>query len=110
MRKIEQEMNQAIIQEVKWKKDNTEVVVLDTMLLIKLHGNTIAKLDRVTREFSISSGGWATRTTCSRLNALVGRLFKVNIVKGELLLSKLDKKDFKVVKQIVVNSGWVLVA
>ena len=110
MRKIEQEMNQAIIQEVNWKKDNTEVVVLDNVIKVYLYGKAIAELNLVTNELFISSAGFPTRTTCSRLNALVGRFYRVNLKGGILILSKLDKNEFNLVKQVVVNSGWVLVS
>ena len=103
MRKIEREMNRASIKEVNWKKDNTEVVVSDAVLLIKLHGNIIAKLDRVTREFSIRSAGLATRTTASRLNSLVGRFYRVNLKDGKLILSKIDKQN-NVIRSFVLPS------
>ena len=105
MKKIETEMNRAIILHQGWKKDNTEVVIIDNVSLhVKLHGNIIAA--KHGNSLIVSSAGWATRTTSSRLNALVGRFFKVNIKQGSLVLSKLSKKDFTIVEQKVLTTDF----
>ena len=109
MKKIELEMNRAINSATNWGKDNTRVAVWDNLIEVSLYGNVIAKLNRTTQELSISSAGYPTRTTASRLNALVGRNFKVNIKDGSLILSKLDK-DFKVSKQRILTTDFALVA
>lgn len=105
MKKIETEMNRAIILHQGWKKDNTEVVIIDNIsLLVRLHGKIIAMVDK--GELIVSSAGYPTRTTCSRLNALVGRFFKVNIKQGNLVLSKLSKEDFTIVEQKVLTTDF----
>lgn len=105
MRKIETEMNRAIILHQGWRKDNTEVIIVnDTTLLVRLHGKIIAMIDG--GELLVSSAGYPTRTTCSRLNALVGRFFKVNIKQGNLVLSKLSKEDFTIVEQKVLTPDF----
>jgi hypothetical protein len=50
--------------------------------VLKLHGNTIAMIDPVTRNISVTLAGWNTPTTRDRLNGLcellgLGRLFYV---------------------------------
>lgn len=78
MRKIEQQMIDAIRQRKNWKKGNTEVrVVGNAEVHVWLHGNLIAALT-FTFPFSgypeciwISCAGWPTRTTCSRLRTLL---------------------------------------
>ena len=51
---------------------------------VLLHGNLIAWLDTATNDLSISSAGWETVTTKSRLNALLdefcdgARIFQKN--------------------------------
>ena len=75
MRKIEEQMNMAIrsrrtgrvqIYSSLLKKDGitTEIDVL-------LHGNCIAWFDTASNDFNISSAGWETVTTKSRLNAIL---------------------------------------
>ena len=74
MRQIERQMNEAILNRKDFRKDNTEVYnyyCADkncTASIVKLHGNTIAKIDDT---LQICDAGWQTVTTKSRLNALL---------------------------------------
>ena len=71
MRKIEAEMVKAIQKRKDWKKGNTRVETdSDGITNVYLWGNKIGKLNFVTKEVKLSTCGWATRTTVSRLNAL----------------------------------------
>ncbi len=69
MRKIESQMCAAIQSNKDWKSDNTEVVTQqDGVSYVYLHGNKIAEIgdDYMT----IFDGGYQSKTTKSRLNAL----------------------------------------
>jgi hypothetical protein len=69
MRKIERLMNNAIINGVDFKLDNTEVVNIDGVSVVFLHGNKIAEVgDTFIRLFD---GGFQSNTTKSRLNAIL---------------------------------------
>lgn len=80
-RKIEIEMLRALRHRRAWAKDNTRVVPDyrqdgKPLALVYLHDNHIATLGYgdVNRVVSLSwtMAGWATRTTASRLNAILG--------------------------------------
>lgn len=86
MRKIEQQMNAAITNNVNWQSGNTEVSCdSDGISRVYLHGNKIAEIgdDYV----QIFDGGHQTMTTKSRLNAIL----KEHAIKGECVF----QKDFK---------------
>ena len=69
MRKIEREMNTAIQRVTNWKSSNTEVVAcVDGVSMVYLHGNKIAEIGE--DYMQIFDGGWQSKTTKSRLNAL----------------------------------------
>ena len=70
MRKIEQEMIDAIQENRDWSKANTTVSYNEETgtAVIRLHGNKIAEVDD--DSMTIFDGGWRTNTTKSRLNAL----------------------------------------
>ena len=74
MRKIEQQMINAIKSETDWKSGNTKVVNFfndsDKCVVssVFLHGNKIAEITDT--DMTIFDGGWQTNTTKSRLNAL----------------------------------------
>ena len=70
MRKIEQQMNRAILNNENWQKDNTAVTYDPETNNSKvfLHGNLIAVVGDDYVE--ILDGGWQTTTTKSRLNAI----------------------------------------
>ena len=74
MRKIEQQMIDAIKSETDWKSGNTKVVNFfndgDKCVVtsVFLHDNLIAEVTDT--DMTIFDGGWQTHTTKSRLNAL----------------------------------------
>jgi len=71
MRVIEKQMNDAILNQKDWKKDNTEVVYYsgNDSSDVFLYGNLIARI----HSFSIElfDGGYQSATTKSRLNAIL---------------------------------------
>ena len=69
MRKIESQMNAAILEGRNWASGNTQVTHTDDVVQVRLHGNLIAEIgDGFIRLFD---GGHQTKTTKSRLNALL---------------------------------------
>ena len=77
MRQIEKQMNFALSNKGNFSKDNTSVSYHSSENLseVRLHGNLIAWFDHTKQLLSISSAGWHTNTTKSRLNAL---LYEIN--------------------------------
>ena len=80
MRKIEQQMMQAIHERRDWRSDNTQVVCtvfshgdlnIDRVH-VQLHGSTIAIITDVCVD--VCDYGWQTPTTKSRLNAILHEL------------------------------------
>jgi len=75
MRKIEEKMNKAIRSRENFKLDNTEVFISDTGTAhVYLHDNLIASFtssDMTFHSDCVSCGTWKTRTTKSRLNAML---------------------------------------
>ena len=69
MRKIEQQMNAAIQSNANWSKANTSVRTEDGVSYVYLHGNKIAEVDE--DSVTVFDGGWQTKTTKSRLNAII---------------------------------------
>ena len=87
MRKIESEMISAINNSMDWKSGNTEVVSQqDGVSLVYLHGNKIAEVgdDYLT----LFDGGWQSKTTKSRLNALLGEFGYTCGTKREYVFQK----------------------
>jgi len=84
MRKIEQEMNNAISNNKNWQSANT-AVTFDSETnesKVYLHGNHIAT---VGDDFvQIFDGGWQSNTTKSRLNAILSE----HAIKGECVFQK----------------------
>lgn len=76
MRKIEQEMVEAIKFLNNWSKSNTRVRVCcaDHTRDVYLHNNLIAQIDYKKGEVCLRSCGWKTNTTKSRLNAICDML------------------------------------
>ena len=80
MRKIEQQMLQAIAERRDWRCDNTQVEVVSfphnganiDRIYVRLHGSTIAII--TPDEVDISDCGWQTPTTKSRLNVITFNL------------------------------------
>jgi len=84
MRKIEQQMNNAISNNLNWQSGNTAVVFNKETneSTVFLHGNKIAVIgdDFV----QIFDGGWQSNTTKSRLNAIL----KEHAIDGECVYQK----------------------
>ena len=71
MRKIEKEMQNALRNKVNWSKANTSVSVdNEGNQFVTLHGNLIAQISNF-GDIKLSSCGWQTVTTKSRLNAIL---------------------------------------
>jgi hypothetical protein len=73
MRKIESQMNRAIANRTDWSSSNTRVEFNDSTNCSRvfLHGHNIATVDHSTNAVKVSSCGWQTVTTKSRLNAIL---------------------------------------
>ena len=71
MRKIEIEMNRAIQNNIDWQKDNTSVHFDPEtgVSIVRLHGSKIAEV--TDNDMTIFDGGYQSKTTKSRLNALI---------------------------------------
>ena len=101
MRKIEQQMNEAILNRKDFFKGNTSVqnYITETgarEAVVHLHGNHIATVGDT---LQICDAGWQTVTTKSRLNALCAEFatgFGVFQKNWEWFISDFsgDKKDF----------------
>ena len=76
MRKIEQQMNRAISNKTDWSSSNTRVEFNDSTNCsnVFLHGHNIATVDHATNAVKLSSCGWQTNTTKSRLNAILSEV------------------------------------
>ena len=73
MRKIEQQMNDAVANNKNWQSANTSVHYCEENgeSIVRLHGNKIAVIGD---DFlQIFDGGYQSKTTKSRLNALIDR-------------------------------------
>ena len=71
MRKIEQQMQTAIRNRTNWSSSNTAVSVdNEGNTFVMLHGNLIATIFN-NGDMKLSSCGWDTPTTKSRLNAIL---------------------------------------
>ena len=70
MRKIEQQMCDAVQSNKNWQSANTSVHFDPEtgVSIVRLHGNKIAEVSDT--DMTIFDGGWQTNTTKSRLNAL----------------------------------------
>ena len=73
MRKIERQMNFAISNRGNWSGSNTTVLYNESTNCssILLHGHNIATVDHNTQAVKLSSCGYETTTTKSRLNAIL---------------------------------------
>ena len=70
MRKIEQQMNDAVANNKDWQSANTSVHYCEENgeSIVRLHGNKIAEISD--NDMTIFDGGYQSTTTKSRLNAL----------------------------------------
>ena len=73
MRKIERQMNFAISNKGNWSGSNTTVLYNESTNCssVLLHGHNIATVDHNTQAVKLSSCGYETTTTKSRLNAIL---------------------------------------
>ena len=73
MRKVEQQMNFALSNKSNWAGSNTTVCYNDSTNCssVYLHGHQIATLDHNTNAVKLDSCGYESRTTKSRLNAIL---------------------------------------
>lgn len=69
MRKIESQMNAAIKANQDFKSGNTQVITIEGVSFVYLHGNQIATV--TDDSMTVFDGGWQSTTTKSRLNALI---------------------------------------
>ena len=76
MRKIERQMNFAISNKGDWSSSNTRVEFTTTTNCssVFLHGHNIATFDHNLKAVKLSSCGWTTNTTKSRLNAILSEV------------------------------------
>ena len=76
MRKIERAMNFAISNKGNWSSSNTQVTFNESTNCssVFLHGHNIATVDHSTNAVKVSSCGWRTVTTKSRLNAILSEV------------------------------------
>ena len=76
MRKIEQQMNRAIVNKNDWSNSNTNVEYNSNTncSTVVLHRTAIATYDHNTQALKLNSGGYTTVTTKSRLNAILDEL------------------------------------
>ena len=76
MRKIEQQMNRAIVNRNNWSNSNTFVEYNSNTdcSTVVLHRTAIAVYDHNTQALKLNTGGWQTVTTKSRLNAILSQL------------------------------------
>jgi hypothetical protein len=72
MRKISRDAAEAFKYNEAFKRDNTEVIVTDKKVVMKLHGNTIAIKDFLAGgEVRLDNCGYTTNVTKERLNAII---------------------------------------
>jgi len=69
MRVIERQMNDAILNEKDWSKDNTQVINIEGVSFVYLYSNLIAMVADTWLE--LFDAGYQTTTTKSRLNAIL---------------------------------------
>ena len=76
MRKIEQQMNRAIVNRNNWSNSNTFVEYNESTncSTVVLHRTAIAVYDHNNQALKLNTGGWYSVTTKSRLNAILSEL------------------------------------
>ena len=82
MRKIETLMNKAIANGNDWSRDNTRVESFGDIAHVYLHGNLISRIGE--GWIQLFDGGWQSRTTKSRLNAIL----EANGLPGEYVFQR----------------------
>ena len=114
MRKIESDMNRAVINRTNWSKSNTTVCYNDNTncSTISLHGHQIATVDHNTNAVKLDSCGYETVTTKSRLNALLSEVMygaKVFQKNWEWFVSYYQQTESFTDGMILLNEGNRLV-
>ena len=73
MRKIEQQMNRAVVNKINWSNSNTFVEYNESTncSTVVLHRTAIAVYDHKNEALKLNTGGWYSVTTKSRLNAIL---------------------------------------
>ena len=76
MRKIEQQMNRAVVNKINWSNSNTFVEYNESTncSTVVLHRTAIAVWDHKNQALKLNTGGWYSVTTKSRLNAILQEL------------------------------------
>ena len=76
MRKIEQQMNRAIVNRNNWSNSNTFVEYNESTncSTVVLHRTAIAVYDHNNQALKLNTGGWYSVTTKSWLNAILSEL------------------------------------
>ena len=76
MRKIETQMNRAVVNKNDWSNSNTNVEYnsFTDCSTVVLHRTAIATYDHNTQALKLNTGGWYSVTTKSRLNAILDQL------------------------------------
>jgi len=115
MRLIERQMNSALLSKNNWAKSNTQVVYNESTNCssVYLHGHQIATLDHNTNALKISSCGYETVTTKSRLNAILEETFygcKVYQKNWNWFVSKYNKTVDFIDGMIILNTSDLQVA
>jgi len=77
MRKIETQMNRAVVNKNDWSNSNTFVNYNSNTdcSTVVLHRTAIAVYDHKNEALKLNSGGYTTNTTKSRLNAILSEIF-----------------------------------
>ena len=77
MRKIEKQMNRAIVNKNDWSNSNTFVSYNENTdcSTVVLHRTAIAVYDHNNEALKLNTGGWHSNTTKSRLNAILSEIF-----------------------------------
>ena len=117
MRKIEEKMNKAIRSRENFKLDNTEVFISSTGAAhVYLHDNLIASFtdnEMVFHRECVAYPKWKTRTTKSRLNAMLSEFYNDLSIfqrKGEWYVNTpygwiaWDSNAFKVVNHLRIGT------
>ncbi len=112
MRKIERQMNFAISNKGNWSLSNTAVEYNENSNCsnVFLHGHNIATVDHATKSVKLSSCGWETVTTKSRLNAILQEVntgFSIFQKQFEWFLNGQGKTVDFFDGMILLNSGEV---
>lgn len=78
-------MLRAILEGRSWHKSNTKVLSQNGWAEVFLFGNKIAQIDTKTDTVYISTGGWRTITTKSRLNAILRHFTNYKVFQKDFL-------------------------